>query len=292
MKHILSLFITMFLLGCATSNVEAQSAKTKVQSKIASYEAEKTLDDIKWYDGEPEGIQLIQIKVSENILNAYPELRDKRVGFGMTNRIIEVLEEAGRFYFVEEKDEVINKMVQEWERSVSGLLEEELNVGKFATTKWFAYAEIYDFAVSNQEEIKEEKLLTNTTMVGIQVRLVNVETGRYITGSGLGTSAKEGEGLLKNLDMSFDQSTVSFATTGSSHYSSCKCIEKIREKRLVVFGFNKKKEEPKKEKTKVKQETQSNNQKEKLEMSGLESFPKTKVKFLYSGPVGEYPGWK
>ena len=216
MKHILNLFILMFLLGCATSSVEAQSGKTKVQSKIASYEAEKTLDDIKWFDGEPEGIQLIQITISENILNAYPELRDKRVGFGMTNRIIEVLEEAGRFYFVEEKDEVINKMVQEWERSVSGLLEEELNVGKFATTKWFAYAEIYDFAVSNQEEISRRKAkLKNTTMVGIQVRLVNVETGKYITGSGLGTSAKEGEGVLKNLDMSFDQSTVSFATTGA-----------------------------------------------------------------------------
>ena len=216
MKHILSLLITLFLFGCATSSVEAQSGKTKVQSKIASYEAEKTLDDIKWYDGEPEGIQLIQISINENILNAYPELRDKRVGFGMTNRIIEVLEEAGRFYFVEEKDEVINKMVKEWERSVSGLLEEELNVGKFATTKWFAYAEIYDFAVSNQEEISRRKAkLKNTTMVGIQVRLVNVETGRYITGSGLGTSAKEGEGVLKNLDMSFDQSTVSFATTGA-----------------------------------------------------------------------------
>ena len=216
MKHIFSLFTLMFLFGCATSSVEAQSAKTKVQSKIASYEAEKTLDDIKWYDGEPEGIQLIQISINENILNAYPELRDKRVGFGMTNRIIEVLEEAGRFYFVEEKDEVINKMVKEWERSVSGLLEEELNVGKFATTKWFAYAEIYDFAVSNQEEIVRRKAkLKNTTMVGIQVRLVNVETGRYITGSGLGTSAKEGEGVLKNLDMSFDQSTVSFATTGA-----------------------------------------------------------------------------
>ena len=216
MKHLFNIFVLMFLLVCATSNIEAQSAKTKVQSKIASYEAEKTLDDIKWFDGEPEGIQLIQIKISENILNSYPELRDKRVGFGMTNRIIEVLEEAGRFYFVEEKDEVINKMVKEWERSVSGLLEEELNVGKFATTKWFAYAEVYDFAVSNQEEIKRRKAkITNTTMIGIQVRLVNVETGRYITGSGLGTSAKEGEGVLKNLDMSFDQSTVSFATTGA-----------------------------------------------------------------------------
>jgi len=217
MNKLLSLLITIpFLFSCATTSLEAQSGKTKVQSKIASYEAEKTLDDIKWFDGEPEGIQLIQISISENILNAYPELRDKRVGFGMTNRIIEVLEEAGRFYFVEEKDEVINKMVKEWERSVSGLLEEELNVGKFATTKWFAYAEIYDFAVSNQEEIKRRKAkITNTTMVGIQVRLVNVETGKYITGSGLGTSAKEGEGVLKNLDMSFDQSTVSFATTGA-----------------------------------------------------------------------------
>ena len=47
MKHILSLFITLFLLGCATSQVEAQSGKTKIQSKIASYEAEKTLDTIK-----------------------------------------------------------------------------------------------------------------------------------------------------------------------------------------------------------------------------------------------------
>tara|TARA_B110000977_G_scaffold160719_1_gene205267 strand:+ start:152 stop:856 length:705 start_codon:yes stop_codon:yes gene_type:complete len=217
MKHILSLFITLFLLGCATSQVEAQSGKTKVQSKIASYEAEKTLDDIKWFDGEPEGVQLIQISISENILNAYPELRDKRVGFGVTNRIIEVLEEAGRFYFVEEKEEVINKMVQEWERSVSGLLDNELDsVGQFAQTKYFVYAELYDFAVSNQEEISRRKAkLKNTTMVGIQVRLVSVETGKYITGSGLGTSAKEGEGLLKNLDMSFDQSTVSFATTGA-----------------------------------------------------------------------------
>ena len=217
MKKLLTLLLTIpFMISCATSSLEAQSAKTKVQSKIASFEAEKTLDDIKWYEGEPEGIQLIQISIPQNIINQYPELRDKRVGFGMTNRIIEVLEEAGRFYFVEEKDEVINKMVQEWERSVDGLLEQELNVGKFATTKWFAYAEIYDFAVSNQEEIKRRKAtLKNTTMVGIQVRLVNVETGRYITGSGLGTSAKEGEGVLKNLDMSFDQSTVSFATTGA-----------------------------------------------------------------------------
>ena len=79
----------------------------------------------------------------------------------MTNRIIEVLEEAGRFYFVEEKDEVINKMVKEWERSVSGLLEEELNVGKFATTKWFAYAEIYDFRSIQSRRNQKKKSKNN-----------------------------------------------------------------------------------------------------------------------------------
>jgi 4-hydroxy-L-threonine phosphate dehydrogenase PdxA len=59
----------------------------------------------------------------------------------------------------EEKDEIIAKMVKEWERSVSGLLDNELDsVGQFAQTKYFVYAELYDFAVSNQEEISRRKV--------------------------------------------------------------------------------------------------------------------------------------
>ena len=172
-------YLICLLLIFGLTDLNAQSGKSKVQTKIASYEAEKTLDDIKWYDGEPEGIQMINIKIPQEMINMYPELREKRVGFGMSNRIIEALEEAGRFYFVEEKDEIIAKMVKEWERSVSGMLEEEISVG-------------------------------------IQVRLVSVETGRYITGSGLGQSTKEGAGFLKSPTMEFDQSTVSYATTGAT----------------------------------------------------------------------------
>ena len=58
-----------------------------------------------------------------------------------------------------------------------------------------------------------------------------------------------------------------------------------------MWGFGSKKEEPKKEETKiVKQETQSNERKAGDEWIG--EFSGTKVKVLYSGPVGEYPGWK
>ena len=58
-------------------------------------------------------------------------------------------------------------------------------------------------------------------------------------------------------------------------------------------GFGKKKEEPKKEETKVeavKKETTTIERKVGDEWIG--EFSGTKVKFLYSGPVGEYPGWK
>ena len=72
MNKLYSLLVLPFLLtACYT-----QSGSVKVQSKIASYEAEKTLDDIKWYDGEPEGVQLIQISIPQNIINQYPELQD------------------------------------------------------------------------------------------------------------------------------------------------------------------------------------------------------------------------
>ena len=60
-----------------------------------------------------------------------------------------------------------------------------------------------------------------------------------------------------------------------------------------MLGFNKKKEEPKKEETKgVNQETQSNSQERKVGEEWIGEFSKTKVKILYRGPVGEYPGWK
>ena len=58
-----------------------------------------------------------------------------------------------------------------------------------------------------------------------------------------------------------------------------------------MFGFNKKKEEPKKEETKVKQETQSNNQERKVGDEWIGEFSKTKVKLLKEGesifiPIG------
>ena len=60
-----------------------------------------------------------------------------------------------------------------------------------------------------------------------------------------------------------------------------------------MWGFGKKKEEPKKEETKVvKQETQSNNQERKVGDTWIGEFSGAKTTFVYSGPIGEYEGFK
>ena len=60
-----------------------------------------------------------------------------------------------------------------------------------------------------------------------------------------------------------------------------------------MWGFGSKKEEPKKEETKVvKQETKSNNTERKVGDEWIGEFTGRKNKLVYKGPVGEYPGWK
>jgi hypothetical protein len=79
--------------------------------------------------------------------------------------------------------------------------------------KFIVYAEIYDFSTTYGETYDKGKLVkTNTTIVGIQIRLVNVDNSQYIVASGQGTSTQVGEGFFKNPNMSFDQSTVGIAT--------------------------------------------------------------------------------
>ena len=60
-----------------------------------------------------------------------------------------------------------------------------------------------------------------------------------------------------------------------------------------MWGFGNKKEEPKKEETKVvKQETKSNNTERKVGDTWIGEFSGAKTTFVYSGPIGEYEGFK
>ena len=197
--------------GMATS---CKSSISTVQYQ-ADFEKAEALNTLPPFEGEKQVIQLSKLNVNKELWEFFPELREKRVGLGVTNRIIENFETTGRFKYAEEKDAIVGQMLDAWETDLEGMSngETKLTMEGVLLPKYIVYAEIYDFSVSYGETYDKGKLnKTNTTIMGIQIRMVNVDNSEYIVASGQGTSTQIGEGYFKNPNMSFDQSTVGIAT--------------------------------------------------------------------------------
>ena len=209
MNKFVLFFTGVFLLitGCSSSVL--------VEDFQAGYEEQKSIYDVEYNTGERTPIQLANLSVTKEIIQQYPELGDKRVGLGLTNPIIENFEEMAIFGYKEEKDGIVNHIIDKGELSDAGLATEDtgLETGTLVLPKYFVYAELYEFSVSTEEIVDKFNTMTqNTTRVGFQIRLVSVENGEFIIASGLGESTQTGLGFLANPDMNFDQSTVGMST--------------------------------------------------------------------------------
>ena len=223
MKKLFLLLIAFLVSSCA-SNVTVENFE-------ADYESQKSIYDVAYNTGERTPIQLANLSVTSDIIKQYPELGDKRVGLGLTNRILENFEETGFFRYTEEKDDIINSMIDKWELSDAGLGAEntELKTGSIVLPKYFVYAELYEFSVEREESVERARTeISNTTRVGFQIRLVSVENGEFIIASGLGEATQRGEGFLANPDMDFAQSTVGIATQKSLETATVNLIQRAQ----------------------------------------------------------------
>ena len=137
----------------------------------AEFEKSESLYSLPPYEGAKQIVQLSKLNVNKELWEMFPELRDKRVGLGVSNRIIENFEMTQRFKYAEEREAIQHQMLDAWEADLTGLGngETKLNMEGIALPKYIVYAEIYDFSVSYGEEYKRGKLnKTNTTIIGIQ----------------------------------------------------------------------------------------------------------------------------
>ena len=118
MNKLILFFIGVFLLvaGCSSSVL--------VEDFQAGFEEQKSIYDVDYNTGERTPIQLANLSVTKEIIDQYPELGDKRVGLGLTNRILENFEETGFFRYTEEKEDILNQMIDKWELSDAGLATE------------------------------------------------------------------------------------------------------------------------------------------------------------------------
>lgn len=223
---------SLLLVGGMATSCKSSIGVVQYQADFEKAEALETLPP---YTGERQIIQLSKLNVNKELWEMFPELREKRVGLGVSNRIVENFEVTGRFKYAEEKDAIVNQMLDAWETDLNGLSngETKLSMEGIAVPKYIVYAEIYDFAVSYGETYDKGKLnKTNTTIIGIQIRMVNVDNSQYIVASGQGTSTQVGEGYFRNPQMGFDQSTVGIATQRALEVATMNLV-----KRMEAYGW-------------------------------------------------------
>ncbi len=232
-------FLILFFAFALNFNLAiAQVGTIKTEQYQAEFEKKQAIDALPEYtDTIQIPIQLLKIGINEELYAMYPELKDKRVGLGVTNIVLEYLEYTNRFVFTEDKLEIKERMVQQFKASDKGFTENKVDGrGKVKLAEYFVYIEVYDFSVSEDEIIRVagESKVTQTTRLGLQVKFVDAETGEVIVGSGLGeaTTVKTASILdgVDDTEIKFNQSTIGITTKKSLETASSRIVSRLIKK--------------------------------------------------------------
>jgi len=237
MKKLLALS-SLFLLSSVVG-VAQTIGSTKTEQYKASFETKIDISQYLDYDGPTIPIQILKCGIGDEVYEQYPELKEKKVGLGVANITLEYLENLNRFTFTEDKTEIKNRMVKQFQASQAGISQDKLDGrGKIRLAHYFVEVEVYDWSVSDDEEINLSNGVKNqmVTRLGLQVRFTNAETGEIIAASGLG-EAKTTRELTFLSDatidpVKFNQSTVSIATKKALDIACARILARMVKKEV------------------------------------------------------------
>ncbi len=236
----LFLLLSFFLLSSVA--VVAQTiGSTKTEQYKASFETAIDISQFLDYEGPQIPIQILKAGISDEMYEMYPELKEKRVGLGVANISMEYLENLNRFKFTEDKTEIKNRMVKQFQASQAGISENKLDGrGKINLAKYFVTIECYDYSVSEDETVNLKDGVKNlmVTRIGLQVRFTDAETGVVFSGSGLGEAKTTRElTLLSDAtvdEVKFNQSTISIATKKALDIACARILDRMIKKQIFT----------------------------------------------------------
>ena len=224
------LFLDFSIVGFAQ-----KVGSTKTEEYKADFEKKQSLEVVSDYtDTIQIPIQILKIGINEELYEMYPELKDKRVGLGVSNIVLEYLESTNRFVFTEERNEIKQNMIAQDKASAKGISSNKIVVkGNVVLARYFVYIEVYDFSVGEDEEIGGNGIeIKQKTIIGLQIRFVDAQTGEIITGSGSGEAVTvKKANLLDGIDdIKFNQSTIGVSTKKSLETASSRVVSKMIKK--------------------------------------------------------------
>ena len=234
----LLILLSLFLLSSVAAAAQTIGS-TKTEQYKASFETKIDISQYLDYDGPTIPIQILKCGIGDEVYEQYPELKEKKVGLGVANITLEYLENLNRFTFTEDKTEIKNRMVKQFQASQAGISQDKLDGrGKIRLAHYFVEVEVYDWSVSDDEEISLSNGVKNqmVTRLGLQVRFTNAETGEIIAASGLG-EAKTTRELTFLSDatidpVKFNQSTVSIATKKALDIACARILARMVKKEV------------------------------------------------------------
>jgi hypothetical protein len=235
----LFVLLSLFLLSLV---VKAQTiGSTKTEEFKAEFEKKKDISAYLDYDGPQIPIQILKCGISDEVYEMYPELKEKRVGLGVANISMEYLENLNRFKFTEDKTEIKNRMVKQFQASQAGISENKLDGrGKINLAQYFVTIEVYDYSISEDETISLKNGVKDNmvTRLGLQVRFTNAETGVVFGASGLGEAKTVRElTLLSDATVDpikFNQSTISIATKKALDIACANILDRMIKKGIFT----------------------------------------------------------
>ena len=232
----LSILLGCFLLS-SVSLIAQTVGKTQTEQYKASFETAIDISRFLDYEGPQIPIQILKAGISDEVYEMYPELKEKRVGLGVANITMEYLENLNRFKFTEDKTEIKNRMVKQFQASQAGISENKLDGrGKINLAEYFVTIEVYDYSISEDETINLKDGVKNmvVTRLGLQVRFTNAETGVVFSASGLGEAKTTRELTLLSYatvdPVKFNQSTISISTKKALDIACARILDRMIKK--------------------------------------------------------------
>jgi hypothetical protein len=211
--------------------------KTQTEQYKASFETAIDITRFLDFEGPQIPIQILKCGISDEVYEMYPELKEKRVGLGVANITMEYLENLNRFKFTEDKTEIKNRMVKQFQASQAGISENKLDGrGKINLAKYFVTIEVYDYSISEDETVNLKDGVKNmvVTRLGLQVRFTDAETGVVFSASGLGEAKTTRElTLLSDAavdEVKFNQSTISISTKKALDIACARILDRMIKK--------------------------------------------------------------
>jgi DNA-binding Xre family transcriptional regulator len=214
----------------------SQIGSIKTEAYVADFEKKQSLAVVSDYDDTLQiPISILKIGFNEELYESYPELKEKKVGLGVTNIVTEYFLNTNRFVITEDKAEIKNKMISQDKASRKGISSNKIEVfGHVLLAKYLVYIEVYDFSVSEDEVVKMngKAEATQTTRLGLQCKFVDATTGEIIVGSGLGdaNTVKKSSILADVDDIKFNQSTIGITTKKSLETAASRVITRLIKK--------------------------------------------------------------